>query len=45
MKIGLPTSFEGFPEDEDYTDAYFGRVAHIVEGFSEVGFFTVGNEL
>ena len=36
---------QGFPGDEDYTDAIFGRVAHIVEGFSGVEYFTVGNEL
>ena len=35
---------QGFPGDEDFTDAIFGRVAHIVEGFSGVEFFTVGNE-
>ena len=29
-------SFEGIPGDEDYTDAIFGRVAHIVKGFSGV---------
>ena len=35
---------QGFPGDEDYTDAIFGRVAHIVEGFSGVEYFTVGYE-
>ena len=38
-------SFVGFPGDEDYTNTIFGRVAHIVEGFSGVKYFTVGNEL
>ena len=45
VKKGLPISFEGFPGDEDYTDAYFGRVAHIVEGFSGVEYCNVDNEL
>ena len=35
---------QGFPGDEDYTDAIFGRVAHILEGFSGVKYFTTGNE-
>ena len=38
-------SFVGIPGDEDYTDAFFGRVAHIIEGFSGVEYFTVSNEL
>ena len=37
-------SFEGFPGDEDYTDAFFGGVAYFVEGFSVVEYCTVGNE-
>ena len=44
VKKGLPISFEGFPEDEVYTDAYFGRVAHIVKGFSRVGYCNVAYE-
>ena len=36
---------QGFPGDEDFTDAIFRRVALIVEGFSGVEYFTVGNEL
>ena len=36
---------KGFPGDEDYTDAIFGRVAYIVECFSGAVYFTVGNEL
>ena len=36
---------QGFPGDEDFTDDIFRRVAHIVEGFSGVEYFTIGNEL
>ena len=36
---------KGFPGDENFTDDIFGRVAYIVEGFSGVVYFTVGNEL
>ena len=36
--------FQGFPGDEIFTDAIFGRVALIVEGFSGVEHFTVGYE-
>ena len=35
---------QGFPGDEIFTDAIFGRVALIVEGFSGVKHFTVGYE-
>ena len=35
---------QGFPGDEIFTDAIFGRVALIVEGFSGVEHFTVGYE-
>ena len=34
----------GIPGDEDYTNALFGRVAHIVEGFSGVEYCNVDNE-
>ena len=36
---------QGFPGDEDFTDAIFRRVVLIVEGFSGVEHFTIGNEL
>ena len=46
VKIGLPICFEGFPGDEEcFSDAIFGRVAHIVEGFSGVKYCNVDNKL
>ena len=41
---GFAISFEGIPEVVNFSDDSFGRVAHIVEGFSGVEFCNVDNE-
>ena len=35
---------QGFPGDEIFSDDIFGRGANIIEGFSGVENFTIGNE-
>ena len=44
LKKGLPISFEGIPEVVYFSDDSFGRVAHIMEGFSGVEISNVDNE-
>ena len=39
---GFAISFEGIPEVVNFSDDFFGRVAHIVEGFTEVEHCNVG---
>ena len=41
---GFAICFEGIPEVVDFSDDSFGRVAHIVEGFSGVEFRNVDTE-
>ena len=43
-RVRVANWFEGFPEDEVYTDAYFGSVAHIEKGFNRVGYCNVAYE-
>ena len=42
---GFAICFEGIPEVVNFSDDFFGRVAHFVEGFSWVEFCNVDNEL
>ena len=44
-KKGLPFSFEGIPEVQNFSNDSFGRVAYIVEGFSGVEICDTDNEL
>ena len=41
---GFANSFEGIPEVVNFSDDSFGRVTHIVEGFSGVEFHNADNE-
>ena len=42
---GLPISFEGIPEVQNFSDDSFERVAYIEEGFSGVEFCDADNKL